>query len=820
MSLPKHIPKEEKGLAKSFSQQLGISLDLKTGRDFHWNTFEGKYLQPLMLMDNGRKLIASHGLQISVWSVSEFRQIKEIEVPQILSAVKKNEEEFFAVSWETIFCVNISAGTVSKVFLQTSNFHHSLQWSASAKLLAYSTQKTLCILDQFLSVKQEFHVSDFKKEAYFTDLHFSKEGNVLGFGLLEFEQKRRFMTITLLNTINFEPLTQYEIDDCYRFCALQYPSHLAYTNDKSLMKYNLKNGQPTLLSGTYNKLNDEILYSGDHLLINNIGKEKLELWDMEKYEMTGERFAKTLHRDMALDGDAVILSKKDADSNFSLELFTEDFSKEKSIDILRHQKELFWYDADHQRLCYYDMTFDLNSGDFFMENDERIKLNLKNLPEGDSVNEKYVCCLLDEGFAGHALMFSAIDGSGKKIFSPAKSLRVADNSIDFYSYNKKQDNYLIGGEHFVAIYNPNDESETRSFSHREAVIGNFVLSDDQNHGLFVSKGFLHVLDMNSGIITAEYELQIQYQKERWVIDKTADFAKAFFLPQNDKLVIIEAIRTKESSSLKLSECALNLAVIRSVNIPMEIYDDDYDSYMNSFKFIEMNHAKTQFVFSYDSKTMLFDVADFSYVTLGISDVYDESYQRKAVFSDKDNYLIIEGSTNSHHFDLTSNKPMQTFSIPGKVPDGDDYRPKEFRQKYIFDEENDLIIVGRNHKTSFYRISDNTFLADLFLDSRAKFFLKCTPDASSSHAWFWTNVPDTVNVIKTKIDGSDPELLSIQDHARQSFMRYHNNKEVVFNRIFDQRKYSEFLKNTNRAVIDAGADLAIERSEIERKGLRS
>lgn len=820
MSLPKHIPQEGKGLSMSFSKQLGICLDLKTGRDFHWNTVEGKYLYPLMLMDHGRKLIAHHDLQISVWSVSEFQQIKEIEVPQILLAVKKNEEEFFAVTWESIFCVNINAGTVSEVAFQTSHFHHSLQWSASAKLLAYSTQETLYILDQFLSVKKEFHVSDFKKDAYFTDLHFSKEGNVLGFGLLEFEQKRRFMTITLLNTINFEPLTQYEIDDCYRFCALQYPFHVAYTNDNSLMKYDLKNRQSTLLSETYNKLHDEILYSEDHLLINNIGKEKLELWDMEKCEMTGERSVKTLHREMALDGDTVLLSKKDADKNSSLEFFTAAFSEAKSIDILRNQNELYWYDAAHKRLCYYNMTFDLNSGGFFMEDDERIKLNLKKLPEGDSVNEKYVCCLLDEGFAGHALMFSAIDGSEKKIFSPVKLLEIADNSIDFYSYNKKHDNYLIGGKHFVAIYDPDNESETRFFCYQEGVIGSFVLSDDQKHGLFVSKGYLRVIDMNSGVITAEYELQIEYT-DRWAIDKTDDFAKAFFLPQNDKLVIIEAIRTEESSSLKLSECALNFTPIRSANIPVKIDDYDYYSYKNSFKFIEMNHAKTQFVFSYDSKTMLFDVADFSYVTLGISDVYDESFQRKAVFSDKDNYLIIDGSANYHHFDLTGNRPMQTYSIPREEKVTEDYfHPMDFRQKYIFDEENDLLIIGRHNKTSFYRISDDTFLADLFLDSRAKFFLKCAPDERSPHGWFWTNVPDRVNVVKTKIDGSDPELLSIGDHARQRFMRYHNNKEIVLNRIFNQRKYSEFLKNTNRAVIDAETDLALERSEIERKGLRS
>ena len=192
-----------------------------------------------------------------------------------------------------------------------------------------------------------------------------------------------------------------------------------------------------------------------------------------------------------------------------------------------------------------------------------------------------------------------------------------------------------------------------------------------------------------------------------------------------------------------------------------------------------------------------------------------------VFSDKDNYLIIDGSANYHHFDLTGNRPMQTYSTPREEKVTEDYfHPMDFRQKYIFDEENDLLIIGRHNKTSFYRISDDTFLADLFLDSRAKFFLKCAPDERSPHGWFWTNVPDRVNVVKTKIDGSDPELLSIGDHARQRFMRYHNNKEIVLNRIFNQRKYSEFLKNTNRAVIDAETDLALERSEIERKGLRS
>ena len=142
-----------------------------------------------------------------------------------------------------------------------------------------------------------------------------------------------------------------------------------------------------------------------------------------------------------------------------------------------------------------------------------------------------------------------------------------------------------------------------------------------------------------------------------------------------------------------------------------------------------------------------------------------------------------------------------------------------KSECFFDETCNLFIVAGKYYTEFFRVCPFEKLGRLYFESTGSYFIQIEPDQTSPNGWFYTNAPDKINVIKTKADGSGPEVLPLNDEDRQAFIKHHNRKDIVMNRLFEPAKYEEFVRLNASAQESASQDMAIELSKVEAKRLK-
>lgn len=835
MNLPKHIHKTDGAIARSFSRELGLSLDFKTGRTTAWPGPVIEAKEGVVLMDNGKRLVVLDRRFVSIFDFDSGRLLKTHSVYYtnncaITNGYKIDENTLLiGAFYGGLFFFDVEKGITSwwKIDSEKKYRYYSVGFAPKHQWLAVEkVGETIDIIDiSSKTIKTTLDISKFKKSsvrqiAFLENdqslmVHIDKRFlfyNTSTFSLeheFDTETLGEYMSISFFDKEDHTLILSNNLGKLF-FCDLT-TEKLKRIHDFKIEKNNCRiyNWESKIVvenvSGLVNNKNSDIKI---------VDKNSLKTIAQKSIPKKFYPWHKTPNYFIGIEENSQIV------------FFDKELNISKTIELNKGVGTLLRYHKKNKLFIFNNALFNIKNSDLYnVPHNGRYDIydELSDI-EG---SEYQVYIIKSPITKNRDLLFLNLNNKKHHTFNfpyPTKSI----SSISV-KYIQKNSSFLItAGKNFI-IYNADEQMIILHYDIEEL--------PKIKHGYFPAGPILSTILIDETIIdySSHYGELLSFNLENKQVERL-NFAykynvedtyqginyayKILPCPQSSTFYLIESFSIEGISDrkTKIQEFDKNLNVIKKKNFEMGQINisgfgfKDYFACDKSGKFIiavgKVTH--TDGSNKKQSNVLKINTNDFSVETICYfnPEGYAEKFHVK--ISDCGNYVAIAEERKALHL-----LNLRTKKVIGKIKSLNSFE----WELWGFDTEAGLFMLEReNDMVSFYHTEPFTYLGDMYLNNKGAFYIGLNPDQTSPNGWFYTNAPEKVNVLKTKADGTEPELLPLDNEERQVFIKHHNRKDIVLKKLFEPEKYAEFARLNAGAEEIARKDMAIELSKEEAKKL--
>lgn len=823
MNLPQNIQKSDSAIARSFSQELGLNLDFKTGRKAQIQSSE-HIGEKTLLMDKGNLLVVVNRQNtIVIWDIVQKCQLNSFEVtrPKVKTYYKYNEKELLFVGDAEIGVFNIDSGIYSSKVIAKKEIA-AIDVSSKYGILAFYQ------LDK--KSKEDCKVVFYKLEDFslFNEIDCS---DFITYPITEITFAQSTKTICLRDSIRayiydidtFIKIHTFNIDELvfHNFFDYKYPGKMLYsTKGKSLFEYNVDNEYPTkhlfecgdivqvsnqiILSAKYDK--DSVLLTTYRLSnYEKTGQVKIkastESIDFKKLIIGYKTISNIKH--INLSGTKIIGYEFAKDKPGSLFIYNPDLSKKINIEFTA-SLNLKQFSNKKQIFCFEKLVYDLKKESF-----KRIPFEIHEDVKGNWADSGYYVSINREPDLKKPKVIFYEISTGKSIeLIPQEHLSIEkDKSIReiIIEYNQEEDLWIVKClYHGIILYDVKRNKVLKSLTLSSPSMQNKEYTNER-YTIF-NLDFNYALTFDKEPYKGSTLFLFNVDNQQLINEfKSQGFIHSCFFNNIDKEVyMFESIKIKESGRYDIRIHVFNykLQLLESVSLGIEKSDASIGS--NIIYLENKNHFHFSVWVNNHKKLYLFDLTKLKLTELAeiISTKIDN-----LILSPNEAVLIYSNDNCNGLIKLNKNF--------GEIP-----LIGNSKSSFSFSKDGKILFIGSNDKIEVYQTNPFCKICNIFIEASGYFHFEILPDETSPNGWFYTNNTEKVNVFKTKIDGSEPELLPVDNEERLAFIKHHNRKDIVMKRLFEPEKYAEFAKINASAEHMAKHDMAIELSQVENKKLEN
>lgn len=795
MNLPQNIKKTDGDIARSFSEELGLKLNLKTERKAQFQSSEHIGGNPLLMKNKTLIVNINKKNFIHIWSVAESRLLNCIQGPELeISKYFKLNEELILM--QTPYEIGVFD-------INTEEYTQKILFQLKPEEVIFDNDLKLLGIAYYKEKIQKFEIYDMETAQlvdnvslidfpYQPIITFAKSSKVI---CMQNEATVRIYDLTSRKTIK-----QINVDYSKSKKVLDYkaPGILICQGDKEWV-YELK-----IATNIYTPVFKYVLgvYTSKEFFMtytSGTGYIELSTYDISNYIKLGTHsFVATGVSNLNFCNGYIMGYRKPWEKSGFIFAFDRKFKEVIALEFTVSLK-LYQFDNQNNLFGFIKGVFNINNGKFH-QSTYRIPRELNcnwvkggHVVLGKGTGMKNAISVLFENFQTGEI-FQTRPFQYENITNKVSSSKI---SIDYLDENKIW-LFKIAGEYFVP-YDAHNKKEFRSIRVRQDSFDKLLFLNENKYALYNELSYsagsgstlkLQILSVVLDEPIAEYQFQ----------PKTELNFNYFINYKQKEIILLELSKNNATNKYELwyhlFDYNLNKLEARIIQYydknEIRLADAKYNEHINCIVFKSLQ--------LYDYKLYKLDLT--SYVIHDLFN-FEEYNSGKILLSSDGAALAMAISKGIHIYNLKNSKKVGFIS-------------KKQLGKYFFSSDSKLLITEEEDKINFYSISPFNLIASMYVEINGDFYIEVLPDKTSPNGWFYTNAPEKVNILKTKADGSKPELLAVNDEERLAFIKHHNRKEIVLNRLFNSDKYMEFMKLNASAIETAKNDMAIELGQIEMK----
>ncbi len=238
----------------------------------------------------------------------------------------------------------------------------------------------------------------------------------------------------------------------------------------------------------------------------------------------------------------------------------------------------------------------------------------------------------------------------------------------------------------------------------------------------------------------------------------------FTLSQDQQQIEVLDRKTDEVLRIPLNECKCCGIIATSHNDIFFMVDED----MSIWRYVlhgEGNYSRTKLPF-----------------------VYVQNYRHHFFQSKDGNYIVFQADNRLTAYNAKTGEVLckKEWQIPHHF--GKDFFLKGIDIKMRF-----IMLCVNDENVKYVFLDPKTFDAKAILHifTKRRFLWETLPDEGAPQGWFYTNVPEMVNVYTQTADG-ETKLLSPKDVRRQQYIQTYNRKDMVKKRLLDPQSYKRSI----------------------------
>ncbi len=813
MNLPQNIQKTDGSIARSFSQELGLNLELKTRRKTLWHTVESVGKNGFLMMGNASKIVAVDYNKISVFQFSTGQLIGVFSFVWRINGFFKIDEQNLLIQEGGLKFIKINIETrKQEVFDFSGSDYRSFALAFSTKynwLTLEKPRESIELLNiNTGEIDKKIDISELNDTI--NNFYFSDKEDCLIAVIRPWLMVFRLDDLTLVHKADLSIYGAESISE-----ILEFKNHrlLLYLGNQSIVSLNLltkeKHEYKSLKKyrGSFN-----IYPWGDEIFVKNqvnLNKEYrsyIMVAGMETVEVISSKTLNTRLESVSTCGEYVVTLQK----NNQIQVFNKELDLVKTIDIPTDMGWLDRYNGDLRCFIFKNAIFDLGNTSFipFGYDGKTSELSSKSDIQGAGYQVLQVKSKFNSRRKN--LLFINLKTRESHIFDPLiEDLQIP--SIAVY-YLKQRNQWLIIYKGWRTIY---DADKRRVIDHFRGgfipglILGSNCIAYNPQNGL------LEAFNLETKI-KFDYSFNYNYTQEDFIVYSSNHPRYALYkhkllvAEKRNSLFLIEVFSEGADNSAKLTVSEFDSTLIMQKKKEYEI--DDFIAHSHFKDSVSINELNDVILFAgvgLDKKLLKFykiNTEDLSYEFINEMEFFDREIDMSLSKSAAFMALNFEYEKNTYVLHIKEKEWL------GTIENSDDLSIS------YFDETSNLFITNEDNNVFFYRLKPFKYIGNLYADLRGNFFVEILPDETSPNGWFYTNDPDKVNVLKTKPDGSEPEPLPVENEERQAFIKHHNRRDIVMRKLFEPEKYAEFVRLNASAEETAYSDMAIELKQVEAKKL--
>ncbi len=815
MNLPQNIHNTDGSIARSFSQELGLNLDLKTRRETLWHTVESVGKNGFLMMCNASKLVTVDYNKVSVFQFSTGQLIGVFSFMWRINVFFKVDEQNILIEEGGLKFVKINIENRKQEVFDFSGSNYRSFTVAFSPKYNWLTLENPQVSIEFLNVDtgkidKKIDISEFNDSI--DNFHFSDKEDCLIVVIRPWLIVYKLDDFTIVHKTD---LTIYDVKSISKILEFKNHKLLLFLGNQSVVKLNLLTKEKEEYKSLKKYQRGFNVYSwGDKIIVNNqvnLNKEYrsyIMVADIETIEILSSKTIDAPLETVSTCDDYIVTLQE----NNQIQVINRELDVVKTIEIPMDMGLLERYNGDLRCFVFGNTIYDLNNTCFipFGYDGKLSELTFNSDIQGAA----YHVWEVKSRFSAKRrnLLFLNLETRESHIFEPP----IEDLQIPRFTvlYLKQKKLWLFIYKGWKTIYNADTRKVIDHFKDDffpNYMFGSNCIKFDPKRGLLeafdIETKQRYKYSFNYSYTLGDFEINMSY-RPGFALYKH----KLLVAEKLNLLFLVEVFSDSADTSANLVVTVFNSSLVIQKRKEYEIDDFIAHHYFrDSVSINEMNNIILFAGISLDKKKLKFHKINIDALALSYEFINEIEF-----FNGDINICLSKSGAfmalNFYYKKNTSILHIENKQWIGNINRSDNYVVNDF------DEASNLLITNEDEKISFFRLQPFQHIGNLYADLRNNFFLEILPDETSPNGWFYTNDPEKVNVLKTKPDGSEPEPLPIENEERQAFIKHHNRRDIVMRKLFEPEKYAGFARLNANAKETAHSDMAIELKEVEVKRL--